>query len=125
LIKYTYFPNEILEGFERFCAEYAFAYKVVHQIADEHIRKGEAYINLMEDDLVVLLEKIQDTKLKVGKDIGIISYNETPWKRFILNGITTISTDFKKMGEMAAHAVLSNERKHLEVPFSLTLRDSL
>jgi len=122
---YTYFPNEILEGFERFCTEYAFAYRIVPEIAAEPICKGEAYINLMEDDLVVLLEKIQDTNLKVGKDIGIISYNETPWKRFILNGITTISTDFKKMGEMAAQAVLSNERKHEEVPFSLTLRDSL
>jgi len=61
----------------------------------------------------------------VGKDIGIISYNETPWKRFILEGITTISTDFKKMGEMAAHMVLNNENKKLEMPFTLTLRSSI
>lgn len=79
----------------------------------------------MEDDLVVLLEKIQNTDLKVGKDVGIISYNETPWKRFILHGITTISTDFKKMGEMVAELVLNNSKDHLEVPFALTLRNSL
>ena len=60
-------------------------------------------INLMEDDLLILLDKIQSTKLEVGKDIGIISYNETPWKRFMLDGITTISTDFKQMGEMVAN----------------------
>lgn len=122
---YTYFPNEILQGFERFCMEYAFQYKVVHKIKDEPISKGDVYINLMEDDLLVLLDKIQSTKLEVGKDIGIISYNETPWKRFILDGITTISTDFKQMGEMVANMILHNERKHLEVPFALTLRKSL
>ncbi|MBY0478241.1 MAG: GntR family transcriptional regulator [Chitinophagaceae bacterium] len=122
---YTYFPDEILKGFERFCHEYAFSYSIVHKIEDEKIKEGEAYINLMEDDLLILLEKIKTTSLEVGKDIGIISYNETPWKRFLLDGITTVSTDFKKMGEMAAQMILNNERKHLEVPFALTLRNSL
>ena len=122
---YTYFPEEILKGFRSFCQEFAFSYKVVPNIAGEDIHAGEVYINLMEDDLVTLLEKIRETKLEVGKSIGIISYNETPWKRFILNGITTISTDFRKMGEMAANMVLSNDKKMLEVPFTLKLRDSL
>jgi DNA-binding transcriptional regulator YhcF (GntR family) len=122
---YTYFPEEILKGFYRFCSEYAFNYQVVQKIADEPVSEGEVYINLMEDDLLVLLEKIKATSLEVGKNIGIISYNETPWKRFILDGITTVSTDFVKMGEMAAQMVLGNERKHLEVPFALTLRNSL
>ena len=122
---YTYFPDEILKGFENFCMEYAFQHKVVHKIKDETIAEGDVYINLMEDDLLILLDKIQSTKLEVGKDIGIISYNETPWKRFMLDGITTISTDFKQMGEMVANMILQNERKHLEVPFALTLRKSL
>jgi DNA-binding LacI/PurR family transcriptional regulator len=83
---------------------------VVHTIAEESIQEGEVYINLMEDDLVVLLGKIKASKLIVGKNIGIISYNETPWKQFILDGITTISTDFKKMGEMTARMVLDNDK---------------
>jgi DNA-binding transcriptional regulator YhcF (GntR family) len=122
---YTYFPEEIVAGFESFCRDFDFKHKVVHDISTEDIQAGEVYINLMEDDLVILLEKIQASYLTVGKDIGIISYNETPWKRFILEGITTISTDFKKMGEMAAHMVLNNENKKLEMPFTLTLRSSI
>lgn len=122
---YTYYPVEIVKGFQNFCQHYAFNYKVVPDIANETIKAGEVYINPMEDDLVVLLEKIQATQLKLGVNVGIISYNETPWKRFIMDGITTISTDFKKMGEIAAEMVLNNERKHVEVPFALTLRNSL
>jgi DNA-binding transcriptional regulator YhcF (GntR family) len=123
--EYTYHPVEILKGFHSFCSEYAFNHKVVQNIEKEKVSRGEAFINLMEDDLVILLGKIQGTDLKVGEDIGIISYNETPWKRFMLNGITTISSDFKKMGEMAADLVLNNSKEQKEVPFSLTLRNSL
>jgi hypothetical protein len=122
---YTYFPDEILKGFLSFCREYAFNYSVVHSIADEPIKSGEVYINLMEDDLVLLLDKIKKTQLKVGQDVGIISYNETPLKRFILEGITTISTNFTKMGQATANMILQNEFTTQEVPFTLRLRPSL
>jgi DNA-binding LacI/PurR family transcriptional regulator len=79
----------------------------------------------MEDDLVKLIERILATQLVVGKDVGVISYNETPVKKIILNGITTISSDFKMMGEKTAEMILSNERAHISVPFYLTLRTSL
>ena len=54
----SYCPNEILKGFTSFCKEYAFNFKIVHDIEAEPIKDGEAYINLMEDDLVSLLDKI-------------------------------------------------------------------
>ncbi|HEY5916123.1 MAG TPA: transcriptional regulator, partial [Chryseolinea sp.] len=63
--------------------------------------------------------------LVVGREVGVISYNETPVKKIILNGITTISTDFKMIGEKAAEQVLTNSRKHIAVPFYLNLRASL
>lgn len=122
---YTYHPQEILKGFTRFCQQYAFNYKVVHNIANEPIKEGEAYINLMEDDLVTLIEKIVATKMKLGKHVGVISYNETPLKKIILNGITTISTDFQMMGEKTAQLIIDRSVQHIEIPFSLTLRASL
>lgn len=122
---YTYHPHEIIKGFKRFCTQYAFNYKVVHNIANEPIKEGEAYINLMEDDLVILIEKILATKMKVGKHVGLISYNETPLKKIILNGITTISTDFQMMGEKTAELILTNSTEHVEIPFYLTMRSSL
>jgi len=98
---------------------------VVHNIAREPIKEGEVFINLMEDDLVILIEKILATKMKVGKHVGVISYNETSLKKIILNGITTISTDFAFMGKKAAELILNNSTEHFEVPFSVTKRSSL
>lgn len=123
--EYSYFPLEILNGFNKFCQDYAFDHKIVHDINKAEINKGDVFINLMEDDLVVLIERVIAEKLEVGKDVGIISYNETPWKKVILNGITTISTDFQLMGETAAKLILENSKQQIEVPFYLTFRNSL
>lgn len=121
----SYAPREIIEGFTNFCRDYAFDYRVISSVAGETIRKRQVYINIMEDDLVVLIEKIIAQSLEIGKQVGVISYNETPLKRFILNGLTTISTDFKAMGRAAAELILTNSKEHIENPFYLTMRPSL
>jgi DNA-binding LacI/PurR family transcriptional regulator len=123
--EYTYHPEEILKGFNRFCREYAFNSKVVHDIANEPVKEGEVFINLMEEDLVILIEKLLATTMQVGKHVGVISYNETALKKIILNGITTISTDFEFMGKKAAELILNNSTEHFEVPFYVTERNSL
>ena len=79
----------------------------------------------MEDDLVALIEKILECNLQIGEEVGVISYNETNIKKIILNGITTISTDFKMIGEKAAELILHNSTEHVEAGFHLTLRPSL
>ncbi len=121
----SYFPKGIIKGFYRFCQQYAFNHLLVSDIMDEPISEGEVYINLMEDDLVKLLDRVISMELKIGQQVGIISYNETPLKKFILDGITTISTDFQLMGQMAAQLILENSKRHEQVPFYLTLRPSI
>ncbi|PBQ31330.1 transcriptional regulator [Sphingobacteriaceae bacterium] len=121
----SYYPEEIIEGVKRFCAEFKFECKVIPSVTHETINKGDVFINLMEDDLVVLIERIISQGLHIGTDIGIISYNEVPLKKIILKGITTVSTDFKLMGETAAKLVLEHSTSQVEIPFALILRESL
>lgn len=80
---------------------------------------------MIDDDLVILIEKIVASGYQLGEEIGIVSYNETSLKKVILNGITTISTDFQMMGEKTAELILSKSPEHIEVNFALTLRNSL
>src|SRR6185312_5582157 len=76
--EYTYHPVEILNGFHSFCSEFAFNHKVVRNIAKETVKKGEVFINLMEDDLVVLLEKIQGTELKLEQTLALYLITKHP-----------------------------------------------
>jgi DNA-binding transcriptional regulator YhcF (GntR family) len=121
----SYYSKEIVKGFSHFCRDFAFDYEVISNLDNEDNTEGVAYLNLVEDDLVVLLEKIQAQGFELGNQVGIISYNETPLKRFILNGLTTVSTDFRAMGKAAAQLILDNRKEHIENPFYLTLRQSL
>lgn len=122
---YTYFPDEIVRGFKKFCQQHHFKQDILHNIEDKNLAKGTVYICLLEDDLVTLIEKIKAAKYKIAKDVGVISYNETPLKRVILQGITTISTDFELMGQEAARLVLSGVTAQIANPFYLKLRPSL
>ncbi len=121
----SYFPKEIVKGFENFCYNFAFNFKIVENLDDEEVNEGEVYINVMEEDLIKILDKIIKLDLCVGEQVGVISYNETPLKKFIMNGLTTISTDFARMGMTAANFILNSSKTHNENPFELILRGSL
>jgi DNA-binding transcriptional regulator YhcF (GntR family) len=121
----SYYPIEIITGFTKFAKQYGFNYKIVADIVNEPVALGDVFLNLTEDDLVSLVEHISCTSFHIGKDIGILSYNETPIKKIILNGLSTISTDFRYMGNRAAELIMSKSRNHVEVPFSYIKRNSL
>ena len=121
----TYHAKEILKGFQRFCIEHRRQGKIVPDIRKEKIGPGEAYITLMEDDLVALIKQTKRQQLPVGRALGILSYNENPLKEILLDGITVMSTDHRLMGERAARMILENQRGHHENPFRLIVRNSL
>ncbi|SEA62697.1 GntR family transcriptional regulator [Pedobacter hartonius] len=123
--RHTYHSKMIILGFLRFCEKYNFRHQIVNCLRQEEIEIGSVYINLVEDDLVILIEKLMEGKFRVGEDVGVISYNEIPIKKIILDGITTISTDFQLMGEKTAELVLQNSVERIAIPFKVTLRNSL
>jgi len=119
-------PDEIRNGFRRFCHEYNFPCEIIEELTLDHqISKGETYIVIEEQDLATLIKICRAKNLTVGKDIGIISYNDTPLKKLLLNGITVISTDHQKMGTTAAQMILEQRNDRIKIPFHLILRNSL
>jgi len=125
LPKHNHFNTAIIKGISAFCKEQQFNFETIYNLNEEKITKGIAYITLDEEDFVFLIEKILYSKLIAGKHVGLISYNETPLKKVILEGITTISADFYLMGEKAAELIVQKSKKKISIPFKLILRDSL
>ncbi|MDC1364782.1 GntR family transcriptional regulator [Algibacter sp.] len=118
------YPRRILHGFRKFCVEFKLDFEVLEEVFDDMIiKKGDLFITIEESDLVNLVKQAKEDEYELGKDIGIISYNDTPLKDLL--GITVISTDFKIMGETAADMILNNKKGRVKVPFNLTERDSL
>lgn len=112
-------------GFENFCQDFAFDYEVITEFKNREIKKGEVYIIPNDRDLVQVIEKAKVQNLKLGSDFGIISYNETPLKKIVENGITTISTHFEAMGKILAQMILKGKKDQIENKSNLIIRNSL
>lgn len=118
-------PLGMLTGFKRFCKELSFDFEVVNSFEDREPQKGETYIIPDDRNLIRIMKKILSSPLKLGVDIGIISYNDTLLKEIIEGGITTISTDFNKMGASLAKMIVNKEHQQIENSNSFILRNSL
>lgn len=118
-------PLGMKTGFESFCSKYDFDYEVITEFTDREITTGDLYIIPNDRDLVRVIEKARDQNLKLGIDLGIISYNETPLKKIVANGITTISTHFETMGKILADMVIKGKKEQIENKSSLIMRNSL
>lgn len=118
------YPKRILHGFRKFCVKNKLNFEILDEIFEGIIlKKGDLFITIEESDLVILINQIRNNEYKLGKDIGVISYNDTPLKELL--GITCISTDFNKMGEMAARMILEKIEGKIKNPFNFIDRDSL
>ena len=120
------YPKEIIKGFRIFCIQHQFEHEIIYDFhEDSEVTTNAAYVVIEENDLVNLIKKCRQQQLKIGKDIGIISYNETPLKEILLDGITTISTDHEQMGTTAAELINENRMAIIKNPFTLIKRKSL
>jgi DNA-binding LacI/PurR family transcriptional regulator len=118
------YPQDILEGFQKFCTDFNFDFEVLDEIyQDMELRAQDIYIIIEEADLVSLVKQIRDKNLTPGKEIGIISYNDTPLKDLL--GITVISTDFQVMGETAAYMILKKKKEQVKNVFRFINRNSV
>lgn len=118
-------PEGQFKGFLKYCHETNTPFELLSDLNGRTISKGEAYIAIWDRDLVWLVKESKEKGLELGKDIGIISYNDTALKEVVANGITTISTNFKQMGKSLAELVLSKRTTKVENPSALIIRGSL
>ena len=118
-------PLGMKEGFENFCQDFTFKFEIIAKFSDREIQTGEVYIIPSDRDLVQVIEKSKQQNLILGSDFGIISYNETPLKKVVANGITTISSNFEAMGKILAEMILKGKKEQIENKSALILRNSL
>ncbi|MFM6935316.1 MAG: GntR family transcriptional regulator [Flavobacteriales bacterium] len=118
-------PIGMVEGFRSYCDDIKFPYEVVPFVEDKHVQKGAVFITPNDNQLVDVIEIAKAKALAIGKQIGIVSYNEIPLKKVIENGITTISTDFHAMGKTMAKMVMNGKKQQIANPTNIILRASL
>ena len=124
---HLYHRQSIVEGFKIYAKQSTIPCEVVADLNTQDFQQGDVYITISAHDreLVQIIKLSRQYRYKVGEDIGIISYNDTPVKEVLTGGISVISTDFKAMGQTTARLLLNGESKIVSNPTQLILRNSL
>jgi DNA-binding transcriptional regulator YhcF (GntR family) len=118
-------PQGMPVGFNKFCKMNNFDNEIIDSLENINLSKGEVYVIPDDRNLIEIIQKIKKSKLIIGKDIGVIAYNDSLLKEIVEGGITTITTDFKHMGTQLAEMVTNKEYLIIENPSSLIIRNSL
>jgi len=118
-------PEEIPGAFRRFGQAHGLECAVIPKLTEALIRGGQAYLVIEDDDLVSLVKYCQRTGQGLGRDLGVISYNDTPLKEVVAGGISVVSIDFYRLGVRAAEHVLRPRMLQETRQTRLILRGSL
>lgn len=131
--KLTYiFPEELchpissIDYFKKFCLEHNFEYEIQRKESDwKGVEAGTAYLCILSEDLVKIIKDADTAGLGIGKDIGLIAYNDESVLEIIKNGISAISIDFGLMGEKAASFVKAKQPIQEYLETKLIIRNSI
>ncbi len=119
------FPSGIIQASKDICKLHGLTFRHVNNVEAIDEMEGSLFFAINDDELVDILELIERKNMVLGNDSGIISYNETSVKRVIRQGITTISVDFAKMGEMIADSILSSKNNQVYLETNMIKRASI
>jgi len=123
--EYTYHPWESVVYFKKFCTKYNITHDVITNSKKFKVEKGTAYITVNDRILYDLLDQCKLNSFNLGQDIGVLSYNDTPIKRFTFKGISVASVDFADFGSEAAKFIHSDDPIQTYLPTKLIVRESL
>lgn len=119
-------PVERIGAFEKFCSENNLPAEVLPNVDENLVRKGSFWMLMDDNHLVTLLLAAKEKGLNVKDDFGVITYDDTPIKKVVADGVATISIDFNNLGKLVAEQILNwNPELKIIVPSIFTRRSTV
>ena len=122
---FTNHPMETITFFKKYCKAFNFNFKIILDSKKFNIKKNIAYISVSDRMLGLFLEQCRNENFEPGVEVGFLSYNETPMKKFIYKGISVISTNFNELGTKAAEFITKEKPMQSYIETQLIIRESL
>ena len=121
----TEHPSSCIPYFEQFCRDFRMDYEIVPVVGEEKIEAGTALLIVKHADLIDVVKTVRRKRYRLGKEVGVVVFNDEPMLEIIDNGIAAISTDFRRMGEVAAGFIRTKKKIQTYIPTTLIKRPSL
>ncbi len=114
------FDAESIRAFQCFCLDQNFDFQLLDDLSAEEIRTQEAYFVADSRHLIALVEYSQRSGLRLGQDLGVVSFIENEYTRLLAGGVSVISHPSAEVGRLVAN-ILSGQASSNQ-PHSLPLQ---
>ena len=118
------YGKQVIKAVDRFCEENGIV-AMYYDAPPKKIYKNDIFLLIssqLDTGIAELNDNVISNNLTIGKDVFLISYNEFDLNKVVLGGLTTISTDFAKMGRLAAKMVKEKKLFKQKCDFGMTRR---
>jgi len=113
--------SDYIRAFKKFSIQYHFDFELIDELRNDDIRPNEAYFVTDSADLIKLVDFSQMRSLTLGRDLGIVSFNENEYSRFLAGGISVISQPSAELGWLITR-ILAGQPVPLQQLHSLPLQ---
>jgi DNA-binding LacI/PurR family transcriptional regulator len=119
--------EQVERGVQTYCLDYNMSYRTISEVTPAELQKNTVYLIVSDSEQILAntVKQARQNNYKVGEDIGLICYDDSPMKEVLEGGITTINTDFVQMGHTAADLIINRKSRVVANPSQLILRNSL
>lgn len=118
------FPQEIFEAAEAFAKATGMPFKSLNEWDPKKIQTGDVALVLEDETLSELVAFVADREMEIGRDLGIISFDDDPMKELLIGGITTLGYNYREIAELTATRIQTGNPLSYRFPLEWTHRKS-
>ncbi|GAA4464082.1 hypothetical protein GCM10023189_42820 [Nibrella saemangeumensis] len=100
-----FFGADYIRAFQQFCIRHDFDFQLLDELTSNDIRRHQAYFVMDSADLITLVDYSQQHQLRLGQDLGIVSFIENEYTRLLAGGVSVISHPSAEIGRLVAQIV--------------------
>ncbi len=123
--RFQFMPGALINGIRSFASDFGMPLNFSCEFDFSRTSEGKCYMAISDRDLAELIKSAHQKNLTIGKEIGLLSFDDTPLKEVLAGGITTITTDFSLMGRQAAKLIREGKMEQIPNRSHVVFRNSL
>lgn len=114
------FDADSIRAFRRFCTNHNFDFQLLDELTEGDIQPRQAYFVAESRHLIALVEYSQRTGLRLGEQVGVVSFIDNEYTRLLAGGVSVIAHPSAEVGRLVSQ-ILSGQANPCPTPRSLPL----
>ena len=114
------FDAESIRAFQHFCTTHQFDFQMIDELSESDMKPQHAYFVADSRHLIALVDYSQRTGLRLGQELGVVSFMENEYTRLLAGGVSVIAHPSAEVGRLVAQ-ILGGKSGPCAAPRSLPL----